>query len=74
MSAGRTNDGTQRFVLVPIARPGTSGSAYQYAPNQTYPRNQNKVNATSYVIPFPISQVSQVLMSTPPVDFHVIHM
>jgi hypothetical protein len=25
--------------------------AYQYAPNQTFPRNMNKANATTYIIP-----------------------
>ena len=54
----RTNDGTQRFILVPIAESGAPSGQYQYAPNQTYPRNQNKANATSYVIPFPLSQVN----------------
>ena len=53
----RTNDGTQRFIVVPIAKSGSPAGQYQYAPNQTYPRNQNKANATSYVIPFPLSQV-----------------
>lgn len=53
----RTNDGTQRFIVVPIAQSGAPQGEYQYAPNQTYPRNQNKANATSYVIPFPLSQV-----------------
>ncbi len=57
----RTNDGTQRFVIVPIAQSGSPQGQYQYAPNQTYPRNQNKANATSYVIPFPLSQVSVII-------------
>ena len=55
----RTNDGTQRFIVVPIAQSGAPQGQYQYAPNQTYPRNQNKANATSYVIPFPLSQVRE---------------
>ena len=58
----RTNDGTQRFVVVPIAQSGSPQGQYQYAPNQTYPRNQNKANATAYVIPFPLSQVSVIII------------
>ena len=61
----RTNDGTQRFVVVPIAQSGSPQGQYQYAPNQTYPRNQNKANATSYVIPFPLSQVSVIITPFP---------
>ena len=61
----RTNDGTQRFILVPIAEAGAPSGQYQYAPNQTYPRNQNKANATSYVIPFPLSQVSVLYITKP---------
>lgn len=61
----RTNDGTQRFVVVPIAQSGSPQGQYQYAPNQTYPRNQNKANATSYVIPFPLSQLNTTTMRPP---------
>lgn len=67
----RTNDGTQRFILVPIAESGAPSGQYQYAPNQTYPRSQNKANATSYVIPFPLSQVS-VLYNTWPCSAQVL--
>ena len=47
----RTNDGQQRFVQVLIQPPGGPPGQYQYAPNQTFPRNMNKANATSYLIP-----------------------
>lgn len=61
----RTNDGTQRFIVVPIAKSGSPAGQYQYAPNQTYPRNQNKANATSYVIPFPLSQLNSTTQRPP---------
>ncbi len=47
----RTNDGTQRFIQVLIQPSGGPAGAYQYAPNQTYPRNMNKANATTFLIP-----------------------
>ncbi|KAL3155847.1 hypothetical protein ABBQ32_012857 [Trebouxia sp. C0010 RCD-2024] len=63
----RTNDGTQRFLVVPIAGPGGPPGQYQYSPNQTYPRNQNKANATSYVIPSPLSQLNSTTLRPPAV-------
>jgi len=47
----RTNDGTQRFIHVLIQKANGPPGAYQYAPNQTFPHNMNKANATSFLIP-----------------------